>query len=72
MKFYLHEFASLVFLAGMFFCTAIKNVPLNDKLASFNDSLSPEIEWNYYYENWTMWNHVYFCLLLFVNDYSFL
>lgn len=51
-------FASLVFLIGMFLCTAIKNVPLNDKLASFNDSLSPEIEWNYYYKNWTMWNHV--------------
>ena len=51
-------FASLVFLAGMFLCTAIKNVPLNDKLASFNDSLSPEIEWNYYYKNWIMWNHV--------------
>ena len=51
-------FASLVFLAGMFLCTAVKNVPLNDKLASYNDSLSPEIEWNYYYKNWTMWNHV--------------
>ena len=50
--------ASLVFLIGMFLCTAIKNVPLNDKLASFNDSLSPEIEWNYYYKNWIMWNHV--------------
>ena len=51
-------FASLVFLAGMFLCTSVKNVPLNDKLASFNDSLSPEIEWNYYYKNWIMWNHV--------------
>ena len=51
-------FASLVFLIGMFLCTAIKNVPLNDKLASFNNSLSPENEWNYYYKNWTMWNHV--------------
>ena len=51
-------FASIVFLIGMFLCTAIKNVPLNDKLASFNDSLSPEIEWNYYYKNWTMWNNV--------------
>ena len=51
-------FASLVFLIGMFLCTAIKNVPLNGKLASFNDSLSPEIEWNYYYKNWTLWNHV--------------
>ena len=51
-------FASLVFLIGMFLCTAVKNVPLNDKLASFNDSLSPEIEWNYYYKNWIIWNHV--------------
>mgnify|MGYP001372651566 FL=1 len=51
-------FASLVFLIGMFLCTAIKNVPLNDKLASFNNSLSTENEWNYYYKNWTMWNHV--------------
>ena len=51
-------FASLVFLIGMFLCTAMKNVPLNDKLASFNNSLSPEHEWNYYYKNWTMWNHV--------------
>ena len=51
-------FASLVFLIGMFLCTAMKNVPLNDKLASFNNSLSPENEWNYYYKNWTMWNHV--------------
>ena len=51
-------FASLVFLIGMFLCTAVKNIPLNDKLASFNDSLSPEIEWNYYYKNWIMWNHV--------------
>ena len=54
----LRGFASLVFIIGMFLCTAIKNVPLNDKLASFNDSLSPEIEWNYYYKNWTMWNHI--------------
>ena len=54
----LRGFASIIFLAGMFLCTAIKNIPLNDKLANFNDSLSPEIEWNYYYKNWTMWNHV--------------
>ena len=51
-------FASLIFIVGMFLCTAMKNVPLNDKLASFNNSLSPEHEWNYYYKNWTMWNHV--------------
>ena len=54
-------FASLIFLGGMFLCTALKNVPLNDKLAEFdlNDPLSnPEIEWNYYYKNWIKWNHI--------------
>ena len=54
-------FASIVFLIGMFLCTAIKNVPLNNKLADFdlNDSTSnPEIEWNDYYKNWIKWNHI--------------
>ena len=54
-------FASLIFLLGMFLCTATKNVPLNNKLADFdlNDSTSnPEIEWNDYYKNWIKWNHI--------------
>ena len=54
-------FASLIFLLGMFICTATKNVPLNNKLADFdfNDSsCNPEIEWNDYYTNWIKWNHV--------------
>ena len=54
-------FASLIFLLGMFICTATKNVPLNNKLADFdfNDSnYNPEIEWNDYYKNWIKWNHV--------------
>ena len=54
-------FASIVFLIGMFLCTATKNVPLNNKLADFdlNDSTSnPEIEWNDYYKNWIKWNHI--------------
>tara|TARA_B100001559_G_C16199045_1_gene483587 strand:+ start:122 stop:628 length:507 start_codon:yes stop_codon:yes gene_type:complete len=54
-------FASLIFIVGMFICTATKNVPLNNKLADFdfNDSkYNPEIEWNYYYMNWTKWNHI--------------
>ena len=54
-------FASLIFLVGMFLCTALKNVPLNDKLAEFDlyDPLSnPEIEWTYYYKNWIKWNHI--------------
>ena len=54
-------FASIVFLIGMFLCTATKNVPLNNKLADFDfdkSSCNPEIEWNYYYKNWIKWNHI--------------
>ena len=54
-------FAGLIFLIGMFLCTAKKNVPLNKKLADFdfNDpSRNPKIEWNYYYKNWIKWNHI--------------
>ena len=54
-------FASLIFLVGMFLCTALKNVPLNNKLADFDfsdSSCNPEIEWNHYYKNWIKWNHI--------------
>jgi len=53
--------SSLIFLGGMFLCTATKNVPLNKKLANFNfndTSCDPEIEWDYYYKNWIKWNHI--------------
>ena len=53
--------SSLIFLVGMFLCTATKNVPLNKKLANFNlhdISCDPEIEWDYYYKNWIKWNHI--------------
>ena len=52
-------FASLIFVVGMFLCTALKNVPLNRKLNDFNDSKNdPETEWMYYYKHWLKWNHV--------------
>ena len=54
-------FASLIFIVGMFLCTATKNVPLNNKLADydFNDSTrNPTIEWNEYYKHWIKWNHL--------------
>ena len=52
-------FASLIFLVGMFLCTALKNMPLNRKLNDFNDSKNdPEEEWMYYYKHWLKWNHV--------------
>jgi len=53
--------SSIIFLGGMFLCTAVKNVPLNKKLANFNfndTSNDPEIEWDYYYKNWIKWNHI--------------
>ena len=52
-------FASLIFVVGMFLCTALKNVPLNRKLNDFHDSKNdPEAEWMYYYKHWLKWNHV--------------
>ena len=54
-------FASLIFIVGMFLCTATKNVPLNNKLADydFNDyTRNPTIEWNEYYKHWIKWNHL--------------
>jgi uncharacterized membrane protein len=54
-------FASLIFLLGMFLCTATKNVPLNNKLADFDfkdSNFNPTIEWNNYYRDWIKWNHI--------------
>ena len=54
-------FASLIFLGGMFLCTATKNVPLNNKLADFDfkdSTFNPTIEWNNYYRDWIKWNHI--------------
>ena len=53
--------AGLIFIFGMFLCTAIKNVPLNNKLADFNvddPSSDPKIAWKEYYVNWIRWNHL--------------
>ena len=53
--------SSLIFLGGMFLCTATKNVPLNNKLADFDfkdSTFNPTIEWNNYYRDWIKWNHI--------------
>ena len=48
--------ASIVFLIGMFLCTATKNVPLNNKLADFDFNKSfLRLEWNHTILNW---NHI--------------
>ena len=48
--------AGLVYVAGMFVCTVLFNVPLNDRLAAAGDAGAGT--WNRYYRNWTRWNHL--------------
>ena len=48
-----------IYVVGMFVCTMICNVPLNNALAV--RGLSPEEAasvWSRYLKQWTMWNHV--------------
>ncbi len=49
----------IVYVAGMFMCTMIFNVPLNDALAAV-DPASPNATavWARYLSDWTFWNHV--------------
>jgi len=49
--------AGLIYVAGMFLCTIVFNVPLNDRLAAV-DSASAALVWMRYLKEWTMWNHV--------------
>jgi uncharacterized membrane protein len=49
----------IVYVVGMFVCTAVFNVPLNDALAAV-DPASHEATalWARYLSDWTLWNHV--------------
>lgn len=51
--------ASLIYVAGMFVCTIVFNVPLNNALASV-DAASPGAAdiWARYLKEWMRWNHV--------------
>ena len=51
--------AGLVYLVGMFLCTVLFNVPLNNRLAAStgNDAGRGE-NWPHYYRHWTRWNHL--------------
>lgn len=48
--------AGLIYLFGMFLCTALANVPLNNRLAQSTDR-EPGF-WQRYYRDWTRWNHL--------------
>ncbi len=51
--------AGLIYVFGMFLCTAMFNVPLNNFLAEASDDDSTKVEsWTLYYKQWTRWNHL--------------
>jgi uncharacterized membrane protein len=49
----------LVYVAGMFLCTMVFNVPLNNALAAVDPASGRGAEmWSRYLSEWTFWNHV--------------
>ena len=50
---------SLLYLVGTILVTMVRNVPLNNRLASVKaDSAAGKSVWTEYLSNWTTWNHV--------------
>ncbi len=51
--------SGLIYVIGMFCCTAMLNVPLNNRLAQVKNGDKEKIEtWALYFEQWTRWNHL--------------
>ena len=51
--------AGMVYFVGMFACTVIFNVPLNNALARLDlDSNNAQQIWSHYLSTWTKWNHL--------------
>jgi len=51
--------AGVTYLITMFLCTALFNVPLNNRLAGFDvHSDDADKAWAFYRRGWTRWNHV--------------
>jgi len=51
--------AGMVYLIGMFVCTTVFNVPLNNALAALHpDSVDAQRVWSHYLKRWTTWNHL--------------
>ena len=49
----------LIYVAGMFVCTILFNVPLNNTLAGVEPaSAGTASVWARYLTNWTFWNHI--------------
>lgn len=51
--------AGVIYVVGMFVCTVVLNVPLNNQLAAV-DPASAEVAsvWTRYLRDWNLWNHV--------------
>ncbi len=48
-----------IYLIGMFLCTMVLNVPLNNKLEEqIHGSAAADQVWSHYLKQWTRWNHV--------------
>ena len=51
--------AGAIYFIGMFVCTAVFNVPLNNILAKTDPNSSNARQvWSHYLSNWTKWNHL--------------
>lgn len=49
----------LIYFVGMFVCTVVLNVPLNNELDRINaSSAEAAAVWARYLRDWTFWNHV--------------
>ncbi len=49
--------AGLLYVIGMFVCTAAFNVPLNNRLAATaDDDIAKQEAWPHYLQYWTRWN----------------
>jgi len=51
--------AGAIYFIGMFVCTVVFNVPLNNSLAKLKaNSANTQQTWIHYLKNWTSWNHL--------------
>jgi len=51
--------AGMVYFIGMFVCTVVFNVPLNNALSRLGPaSDNAQQAWSHYLKNWTKWNHL--------------
>ena len=51
--------AGSVYVVGMFVCTVLFNVPLNNTLANAESQADAKADaWMHYFKYWTRWNHL--------------